>query len=97
VSLLRLSPEAEEDIRNIYRYGAATWSVAQAEAYFLNIFDVLEATARGEAAIRPSDDLREGYFKVIIKSHIAYFTEPGDGGMNVIRILHQSQDGKRHL
>jgi toxin ParE1/3/4 len=96
VNQLRLSPEAEEDIRNIYRYGAATWSVAQAEAYFFTIFDILEAAARGEVAVRRSHDLREGYFKVIIGSHIAYFTK-SDDGINVIRILHQSQDGKRHL
>lgn len=94
---VRLSPEAEEDIRNIYRYGSATWSVAQAESYFFTIFDVLEAAADGRVTSRPSDDVRAGYLRVIIKSHIAYVTRSDDGSINVIRILHQSQDGKRHL
>ena len=93
---LRLSPEAEEDIRGIYRYGAKRWSVERAEAYFFLIFAVLEAVAKGEAVTRPCDELRDGYRNVIIESHIAYFTHSSDT-IDVIRILHQSQDGKRHL
>jgi toxin ParE1/3/4 len=42
----RLSRKAEDDIRNIYVFGAQTFGVDQAERYFAGLFETFELLAQ---------------------------------------------------
>lgn len=45
---------------------------------------------------RPCDEIRTGYLRYGIGSHLLFYVESADG-VDVIRILHQRMDPMRHL
>jgi hypothetical protein len=44
----------------------------------------------------PASDLRQGYARRLTGSHIIFYRIT-DGGVDVVRVLHQSMDFDRHL
>ncbi len=91
----RLSPLAEADLEEIWRSTVRIWSAAQAERYHDGIIAALEALAIGEKLGRPVD-VRAGYLKCNVGSHVIYFRS-SDYGIDVVRILHQCRDVSLHL
>ncbi|MET9328985.1 type II toxin-antitoxin system RelE/ParE family toxin [Tsukamurella sp. NPDC003166] len=55
-----------------------------------------ERIAEGPDRGRRCDDVREGYRRYGIGSHVIHYRE-GDHGVDVIRVLHQRMDPLRHL
>ncbi|ACM26224.1 type II toxin-antitoxin system RelE/ParE family toxin [Agrobacterium rhizogenes] len=90
-----LSPLAEADLEEIWRYTAENWSVKQAETYHAGILDAFEGLASGLKVGRYAD-IREGYFKYVVGSHVIYYRQQ-DTEIAVIRILHQRMDVGLHL
>ena len=86
-----LRPLAEQDIAEIWADGADRWGIAQADKYFdgmMDLFDLLSAQpeiARLRQKFIPPVRLH------IYGSHIAIF-ETIDGGVAIIRVLHQRRD-----
>ncbi|TDR88216.1 type II toxin-antitoxin system RelE/ParE family toxin [Enterovirga rhinocerotis] len=94
-AVYRLSPLAEADLEDIWRYTERTWSVQQAERYHAGIIAALEALAAGETFGRPAN-IRPGYLTCSVGSHTVYFRSVRDG-IAVVRILHRRMDVSRHL
>ncbi|MBL8537692.1 MAG: type II toxin-antitoxin system RelE/ParE family toxin [Hyphomonadaceae bacterium] len=92
-----LTNAAIEDLDNIWDYSAEVWSVDQADKYVGEIRAVCEAIARGDATGRPADEIRAGYRKAAVRSHILFFHTSGDGTIEIVRILHQRMDISLHL
>lgn len=92
---IRLSPLAEADLEGIWLYTARTWSPAQAEKYHADMVLAFSALAAGSLKGR-SVDIRQGYFKYPVGSHLIFYKQHPDG-VDVIRILHQRMDIGRHL
>lgn len=92
---LALSPAAEADIDQIWDYTALTWGVDQADAYTDDIRTACVQLASGALRGRPAD-VRAGYLKQSIGSHVNYFRDKRDR-IEVLRILHQKQDVSRNL
>lgn len=90
-----LSPLAEADLEDIWRYTVENWSVRQAEAYHTEIVEVFEGLASGLKVGRRAD-IREGYFKYAVGSHVIYYLL-ADAEIAVIRVLHRRMDVNRHL
>lgn len=90
-----LSPLAEADIEEIWRYTVENWSVKQAEAYHADILDAFEGLASGLKVGRRAD-IRKGYFKYLVGSHVIYYRQQ-DMEIVIIRILHQRMDVSLHL
>ena len=90
-----LSPLAEIDLEEIWRYTVENWSVKQAAAYHADILDAFEGLASGLKVGRRAD-IREGYFKYAVGSHLIYYRQQ-DSEIAIIRILHQRMDVSRHL
>ena len=90
-----LSPLAEADLEDIWRYTAETWSVRQAEAYHAEIVEAFEGLASG-LKIGCRADIREGYFKHAVGSHVIYYLLL-DAEIAIIRVLHRRMDVSRHL
>lgn len=67
----------------------------QAEAYHTEIVEVFEGLASGLKVGRRAD-IREGYFKYAIGSHVIYYLL-ADAEIAVIRVLHRRMDVNRHL
>ncbi len=91
-----LSPLARSDLEDIWTYSRLQWGLNQAEAYLRDIQRAIEAAAANRRRGRPCDDIRQGYFKLAIGSHILFYRQ-ADGDIDVVRILHQRMDFDRHL
>ena len=52
--------------------------------------------ARDPRRGRPCDDVRAGYFRHPVGSHVVFYRRVA-GGIDVVRILHQRMDFQRHL
>jgi toxin ParE1/3/4 len=96
LKLYSLTPEARQDIAGIWRYSAKRWDASQANRYLSSINAALEEIAKSPSMGRRCDDLRAGYRRHRVSSHIICF-RPISDGIEVIRILHQSMDFRRHL
>lgn len=90
----RLSPRAERDLEEIWRYTEGRWSAAQADRYagaLIDMIDMIEELAANPAQGRPADDVRPGYRKQPAGAHFIFYRQVHPG-IEVIRILHQSMD-----
>ena len=92
---LGFTPLAVADIDRIWDYSAANWGPDQADRYTDEIRDACQALASGKKTGRAAD-VRSGYWKYVTGSHVIYFKDQGDP-LDVIRVLHGSQDAEWHL
>ena len=92
----RLTPAARRDLSSIWDFTQETWDVRQAETYVTEIRAAIERIAADPERGRACDDIRTGYRRYAIGSHLLFYVGNGDG-VDVIRILHQRMDPTRHL
>jgi len=92
---LAFTPAAQADMSEIWDYSADKWGVDQADRYTDEIREACNALARGTKRGRPAQVLPD-FLKYLCGSHVVYFFDQADQ-IDVIRILHQSQDAERHL
>lgn len=92
----RLTPAAQRDLSSIWDYTVERWDARQAETYVLEIRSAIERIAEQPDRGRAVDEIRTGYRRYAIGSHLVFFIE-SDDGVDVIRILHQRMDPTRHL
>ena len=91
-----LSPAAQTDLESIWDYTVTRWGETQAEDYTRNIREACEALSKGTMMSRSAEDIRQGYRKVGVGSHMMFFRLQS-GVVEIIRILHQSMDVARRL
>lgn len=89
------SPASENDLDAIWDYSADNWGIEQADRYIDLIRDACARLVSGRIRGRPVD-VREGYRKQAVGSHLIYFRESEDAVI-VIRLLHSRQDVERNL
>ena len=92
-----LTNAAARDLDTIWDYTADTWSTDQAERYVADIGAACEGLARGDRTGRPADDIRAGYQKLAVGSHVLFFRVRPDDVIEIVRVLHQSMDFHSHL
>lgn len=92
----RLTPAAQRDLSSIWDYTAEHWDAEQAETYVFEIKGAIERAAELPARGRAIDEIRAGYRRYAVGSHVVFFTVRTDG-VDVIRILHQRMDPTRNL
>jgi len=92
----RLSPRAQADLEDIWDYTAERWGARRAEAYIRQIYGAVEALAVTPSIARRCDEVRPGYWKHPVGSHVIFFRRY-PYGIDVVRILHGRMDFERHL
>ncbi|HEX4180597.1 MAG TPA: type II toxin-antitoxin system RelE/ParE family toxin [Caulobacteraceae bacterium] len=92
----RLSRVAQADLDSIWDYSATHWGDDQAERYVRDIQRAIEAVASNPCLGRACDEIRTGYFKRVVGSHVLFYRLAGEQ-VEIIRILHQRMDFDRHL
>lgn len=90
-----LTPRAEADLEDIWRYTQRRWSVAQADKYIREILQVFAELSGAKRQGRKCD-VRDGYFKIPVGAHVIYYRQAGDA-IEIVRILHGRMDVNRHL
>ena len=96
MSTYRLTPAAHRDLSSIWDYTQERWDLAQAEVYVTEIRAAIERIAGHPSRGRRCDEIREGYRRYPIGSHVVFYVE-SPVGVDVIRILHQRMDSTRHV
>ncbi len=97
MSTYLLSPAARSDISEIWDYTAWRWSTEQAERYVRAIAEACHALATGQREGRSINDIRPGYFKFLVGSHVLFYRVTEVGAIEVVRVLHQRMDVVAHL
>lgn len=98
MSGLRVSKKAVADLSDIWDYTTvAHWGPRQAERYIEQVRGACRALAAGAQGGVDAGDVRSGYRQFFVGSHILFFRVADDGCIEVIRILHQRMDVRRHL
>ena len=92
----RLTPAAQRDLSSIWDFTEERWDIGQAETYLVEIRAAIERIAADPFRGRNCDQVRDGYRRYSIGSHLIYYVASSDR-VDVIRILHQSMDPTRHL
>ncbi len=101
----RLSRPARRDLDTIVEHTVDQWGAAQAEAYIRTIRQAFELLVDAPGLGRTCDDIRPGYRKYPVGSHVILFRlgdtgvffRLGDTGVDAIRVLHQRMDFPRRL
>lgn len=88
---LIFSPAAEADLAQIWRYTAETWNTDQADQYILQIHASCSDIAKGWRQGRSLEDVRAGYLKLTVGSHLVVYRIVGET-IDVVRVLHQRMD-----
>jgi toxin ParE1/3/4 len=96
VNPFRLTPAAVRDLSSIWDSTAERLGARQAESYVTEIRAAIERVAADPERGRACDEIREGYRRYGIGSHLIFYVESAHG-VDVIRILHQRMDPTRHL
>lgn len=86
---------AEADLEEIWVYTLSEWSLEQANSYINDVIDAFEGLRDGSKRGRPID-IRSGYLKYAVGSHVIYFREDANS-LIVVRILRGRMDVGRYL
>jgi len=92
---VRLTPLAEADLEDIWRYTFEHWSPGQADRYHRDLVATMAALARGDKTGCVCT-VRDGYFRYSVGSHVVFYRETVHT-LDVIRVLHQRMDVGRQL
>ena len=91
-----LSPAAQADLEEIWDYTVRRWGEAQAERYTRDIQAACEGLSDGTLIGLSAEDIRAGYRKIGVGSHVMYYRER-EGTLEIVRILHRRMDVTRHI
>jgi len=92
-----LSPAAKNDLNNIWNYTVKEWGEAQAERYMRDIKKACFDLAAGNQNSLSAENIKTGYRKSLVGSHIIFLKILDDGTISIIRILHQQMDILNHF
>ena len=90
------STRAKDDVSGIWHYTVDHWGRGQAELYLGLIEAAVDALSRDPKPGRPCSEIRRGYRKHSVGSHVLYYRLKG-GTIFVLRVLHRSMDPQRHF
>ena len=92
-----VAPLARNDLDEIWHYSVGEWGVTQAVRYLRDIQHAIEALVVNPELGRRCDDIRPGYRKHLVGSHILFYKLEKRRRINIVRILHQKMDVERHV
>lgn len=93
---LIFSPRAKADLDDVWDYTTTRWSLDQAERYLRRIQRATLTIAEAPKPGRSCDEIRPGYFKRTVGSHVIFYRLRADA-VDIVRILHVRMDFDRHL
>ena len=82
----RLTEDAKEDLRRIYRYGVINFGEAQADLYYDTLISHFEQIADNPYLYQPVDHIRKGYRRSVCGAD-SIFYRVVDGTVEIVSIL----------
>ena len=68
-----LSPRAQVDLDEIWNFTEQRWSAAQAERYIRQLQQGIERIADDPRLADACDEIRGGYMRYLVGSHVTFF------------------------
>lgn len=93
----RISHEAIKDLNNIWVYTLNKWSKEQADRYYDLIIAEIEFIADHFMSGKSAEQTRKNYRVTKIKSHLIFYRKVENGMVEIVRILNQRMDTKKHF
>ena len=93
---LEFTPKARRDIEEIWAYSLERFGFEKAEAYLRELQRAAETIAEDPRRGLACDNIRSGYRKFSVGSHVLFF-RASDIRIIIVRILHQRMDFEQHL
>ncbi len=93
---IEFTPKAQRDIEEIWDYSFERFGFEKAEAYLRELQRAAETVAEDPRRGLACDNIRSGYRKFPVGSHIVFF-RASEIRIVIVRILHQRMDFERHL
>ncbi|PPK94925.1 MULTISPECIES: type II toxin-antitoxin system RelE/ParE family toxin [Nonlabens] len=93
----RISQQAIEDLNKIWIYTLNKWSKEQADRYYDLIIAEIEFIAENYLAGKSAEQTRKNYRVSKVKSHLLFYRKVDNEMVEIVRILHQRMDIKKHL
>ncbi|MCO5731099.1 type II toxin-antitoxin system RelE/ParE family toxin [Rhizobium sp. SSA_523] len=97
MSVFRLTPAAEADLDEIWRYTMRTWSAERADRYSDDFFDAFDLLVQNPNLGRKAEGFGERYRRLFVGHHLVFYLVERSGDVLVVRILHERSDIPRHL
>ena len=93
---LEFTPRARRDIEEIWEYSVEQFGLDKAEAYPRDIRRATSTVAEDPRRGLACDEIRSGYRKFSVGSHILFFRASANRVV-IVRILHARMNFDRHL
>lgn len=93
---IKLRPSAHADLKGIASHTQDKWGRRKRDAYLGKLNERLRRLAENPQIGLVRDDVRHGYRSAKAGRHLIFYRDI-DGGIEVVRILHENMDVKRHL
>ncbi len=94
--IIRIQNKAKTDLNNIYKYTYKKWGEKQADKYYDLLSEGIDNLKTHPEIGKEAGDIRAGYRKLQIKHHVVFY-KMRDQYIQIIRVLHEDRDFKRHL
>lgn len=91
----RLTAKADEDLRNLYRYGIESFGMTRADSYFDSFVARLDEIADTPMLFQKSE-YRNGYRRSVHAPHTIYYRIINPDLVEIVRIL-RGQDPRGEL
>lgn len=82
----RLSKDAAEDVKRLYRHGIERFGLDQADRFLDGLFDRFDSIAENPKLYPAVDEIRTDYRRSVFGAHSVYYRKRGDV-IEVMRIL----------
>ncbi|MGH6949904.1 MAG: type II toxin-antitoxin system RelE/ParE family toxin [Vitreimonas sp.] len=93
---LRIRPQAQRDLKEIWRYTRRRWSREQADRYAAKIYAAIADLRKRPQLGKPADNVSPGLSRRTAERHVIYF-RVRDETLVVARVLHDAMDPITHL
>lgn len=93
----RISEQAIDDLNDIWVYTFHKWSKEQADRYYNLIIEEIEFVAENYTIGKSAQQTRKNYRYTKIKSHLIFYRKIENDIVEIVRILHQRMDIRKHL
>ncbi len=91
-----LSALARRDLKDIWRFSHGEWGEGQADRYFRELNDGIDALGAYPERGVVRDNVRSGYRSIQVRRHVVFYTLT-DQYVRIVRVLHDAMDEARHL
>ncbi len=94
--LIKITPRARDDLKNIGRYTERNWGKAQRNQYLKNIDTRVKWLAQNPLSGKHRTDIREGYYSYREGQHVVFY-QLTDDTIHIIGIPHKEMDTLKYF